>query len=172
MKLTLLIPAYNEATRLPPYLCAIKEHFARNGVSYEVIVVDDGSTDDMSTLLEKMAVQWAALRLLRHGENQGRGQAIRTGSAAARGDLVLYADADGATPIGEEAKLRAAIEQGADVAIGSRAIRHEAVSRLRAIHRGVIGKVVGGGRNHAPHRHLLPGVSCRIVGSLTKSKLR
>jgi dolichyl-phosphate beta-glucosyltransferase len=143
VKLSLLIPAYNEAGRLPPYLYAIKEHFSRIGFTYEVIVVDDGSTDGMATSLERLYGGWPQFRIVRHGRNQGRGQAIRTGNAAALGDFVLYADADGATPIHEETKLQAAIEEGADVAIGSRVIRHEDVSRARAIHRAIISKVYG-----------------------------
>ena len=123
MRLSLVIPAYNEAERLPAYLLGIREHFARAQFGYEVIVVDDGSTDGLATLLADLARTWKELRLVRHPQNQGRGAAIRTGSRAARGELVMYADADGATPIGEEAKLRAAMDAGADIAIGSRSIR-------------------------------------------------
>lgn len=141
MKLSLLIPVYNEAERFPPYLQHIKDHFSRIGITYEIIVVDDGSTDGMTTSLEGFSAAWPELRIVRHGHNQGRGQAIRTGHAAARGDIVLVADADGATPIGEETKLRAALEHGADVAIGSRVIRQEGVSRIRVFHRCIMSKV-------------------------------
>ena len=141
LRLSVVIPAYNEAERLPAYLFAIREHFAEVQVAYEVIVVDDGSTDGLELLVAGLAGAWKELRLVRHEQNQGRGAAIRTGSRAARGGLIMYADADGATPIGEEAKLRAAMAAGADIAIGSRIVRQAGVCRLRAFHRGIIGKV-------------------------------
>jgi len=136
-----LIPAFNESKRLPPYLSAIQKHFSRQDFPYEVIVVDDGSTDGTHDVLERLSHTWPQLRHVRHRHNEGRGQAIRTGHAAALGTIVGYVDADGATPIEEEAKLRLVIENGADVAIGSRVIQHNNVSRCRAFHRGIIGKV-------------------------------
>jgi len=139
VKLTLLIPAYNERERLPPYLRAIREWLG--SVSFQVMIVDDGSTDGMRPLLQSLFRGWPELRIVSHSENCGRGQAIQTGAAAASGDLVLFADADGATPICEEAKLRAAIEDGADIAIGSRVGHHDGVSRLRALHRWLISRI-------------------------------
>jgi dolichyl-phosphate beta-glucosyltransferase len=141
MKLSLLIPALNEASRLPPYLRAIKNYFGRAQISYEVIVIDDGSTDGMSESLPKLFLDWQQFRIVRHAENQGRGQALQTGNTVARGELVMFADADGATPIEEEAKLRQAIEDGADMAIGSRVICDDRVSRFRVFHRAVVSKV-------------------------------
>src|SRR5262249_7466464 len=84
---------------------------------------------------------WPQLRLVQHDRNRGRGQAIRTGAAAAQGALVMYADADGATPIAEERKLRAAIQAGADIAIGSRDGASKGVSRCRDARRKFIGKM-------------------------------
>src|SRR5439155_7458412 len=119
--LSLFIPAYNEAQRLPPYLAAIRAHFERAlPGQYEIIVVDDGSQDGLSALLEDLAADWSELNWLYLQQNQGKGASVRTGVLAAHGELILFADADGATPIEEETKLRLAIEQGADVAIGSR----------------------------------------------------
>jgi dolichyl-phosphate beta-glucosyltransferase len=140
MDLSLLLPAYNERARLPPYLRSISEYLARSGLTYEVVIVDDGSTEDMQGALKPFLGEWPELRMVCHPTNQGRGEAIRTGCATAHGDLILFADADGATPIAEEAKLRAAIKQGADVAIGSRIVAHAGVSRFRAFHRAIISK--------------------------------
>jgi dolichyl-phosphate beta-glucosyltransferase len=127
--------------RLPPYLCVIRKLFKQSGCLYEVIVVDDGSTDGMRTTLERSFHGWSELRIVQHMRNEGRGQAIRTGAAEAKGDLVLYADADGATPIQEYVKLIAAIDDGADVAVGSRVVQHAGVSQVRAIHRATISKI-------------------------------
>jgi dolichyl-phosphate beta-glucosyltransferase len=139
MKLTLVIPAYNERERLPSYLHSIRAWL--DSMPSEVVVVDDGSTDGMSTLLEEIFAGWSELKIVKHARNSGRGQAIRTGSEQASGDIVLFADADGATPICEEAMLRAAIAGGADIAIGSRVGRHERVCRIRALHRWIISRV-------------------------------
>jgi len=137
--LSVIIPAYNEARRLPPYLDAIRAYLGRAGCGdHEVLVIDDGSRDDTAAEVKRRAADWPQLALLRHPENRGKGAAVRTGMLAASGQLLLFADADGATPIDEEARLRHAIEQdGADLAIGSRRTRR----CCRAWHRGLCGQL-------------------------------
>ncbi len=139
--MSVVIPAYNEAARLPPYLEAIRSHLdAEMAGDYEVIVVDDGSADGMAAMVTAATSDWAQLRLVRHAENQGKGAAVRTGMLAARGRRLLFADADGATPIVEERRLRAAIEGGADVAAGSRLIDGDGVVCRRSWSRGLVGR--------------------------------
>lgn len=139
--LSLVLPAYNEAARLPGYLAEIRPYLdARYPNAYEVIVVDDGSRDGLAERLGALVARWPALCVLRHSANRGKGAAVRTGVLAARGDLVLFADADGATPIGEEARLAEAIAQGADVAIGSRLLAAAGFRRDRQWFRGLAGK--------------------------------
>jgi dolichyl-phosphate beta-glucosyltransferase len=141
LALSLIIPAYNEAQRLPPYLEAIRKYIGQQYQdNYEVLVVDDGSSDNMADVLAELAASWPQLRTLRHGLNLGKGAAVRTGVMAARGSLLLYADADGATPIDQEQKLREAIEAGADVAVGSRLLRAAGVKRKRTWQRALIGR--------------------------------
>ncbi len=120
-ELSIVIPAYNEAGRLPRYLDAIRRHFdALGSEDYEVIVVDDGSRDGTPGVVRRLAAGWPQLALIEQASNRGKGAAVRAGMLAARGEVVLFADADGATPIGEERALREAIRAGADVAVGSR----------------------------------------------------
>src|SRR6187455_1126495 len=139
IELSIVIPAFNEAKRLPPFLKQVTTYCQRTlSGRWEAIVVDDGGKDDLAGALQGMARQVA---IVRHPANRGKGAALRTGFAAARGRLVLFADADGATPIAEEAKLRAAIGGGAALAIGSRLVADAKVTRERTNERGLGGRV-------------------------------
>ncbi len=138
--ISLVIPAFNEALRLPRYLESARAYLdAQFGTGYEVIVVDDGSTDQMPSIVKAIKRNWPQLTTLRHARNRGKGAAVRSGILAANGTRLLYADADGATPIEEEAKLRAALDGGADIAVGSRLITDRTVVR-RSWNRALIGR--------------------------------
>ena len=139
---SLVLPAYNEAARLPPYLESIRKHLEnRYPGNYEVIVVDDGSGDRLVELLERRAEGWPELRWIVHPQNRGKGAAVRTGMLAARGRLVLFADADGATPIEEQQRLAAAVAGGADLVIGSRLVADAGTRQKRGLLRGLAGRV-------------------------------
>jgi len=139
--LSLIIPAYNESERLPPYLEAIRAYIHRHYQQrYEVIVVDDGSSDATAARLVDLCRQWPQLRTICHETNKGKGAAVRTGILAAEGAHLLYADADGATPIDQEKRLREAIEAGADLAVGSRLLRSPEVRTRRSWRRALIGR--------------------------------
>ncbi len=141
----MVIPAYNEQQRLPPYLHAIREHFDQELAGcYEVIVVDDGSRDGLADDLMKGADQFPQLRVIRHPQNRGKGAAVRTGVLEAAGRFVLFADADGATPIEEECRLRRELQCGADIAIGSRRVAGAGVRRNRHPLRSLIGRSFAG----------------------------
>jgi dolichyl-phosphate beta-glucosyltransferase len=116
--LTVVIPAFNEAARLPTTLALYLPALPADA---EVLVVDDGSTDVTSAIVRAVAAGDRRLRLIRLAANRGKGYAVRTGVLSAAGARVLFADADGATPISELARLDEAIDAGAAVAIGSRA---------------------------------------------------
>ncbi len=140
--LSLILPALDEARRLPPYLEQVRAYLEGSfRQPYEVIVVDDGSRDETATVIQGMAGQWPQLCLLRHAENQGKGSAVRTGMLAARGEQLLFADADGAAPIAEHARLAAAIALGADAAIGSRLLADPAVRCRRPWNRALAGRL-------------------------------
>ena len=138
---SLIIPAYNEAERLPPYLSSIRAYLAdAYPDAHEVLVVDDGSTDGTRELVTDAAAQWPALRLVCHPRNRGKGAAVRTGLLAARGEIRWIADADGATPIAEERRLRNALDSGADVVVASRRLAADHLTRERHWFRNLVGE--------------------------------
>src|ERR1700731_3254267 len=122
---SIVLPAYNESERIAGTLDRIFAHAARRGWNAEVVVVDDGSTDGTAEIVGKLAAEHPGLRLLENPGNRGNGYSVRNGMLRARGDILLFSDADLSSPIEEADKLFAAIESGADVAIGSRWVRKE-----------------------------------------------
>jgi dolichyl-phosphate beta-glucosyltransferase len=156
-ELSIVIPAHNEAGRILPYLRQITAYCERRGRSYELLVVDDGSTDDTPWVVARLAEVHPALRLLRLAACQGKGAAVRNGMQAAVGTLHLFADADGATPIWELGRLEKALAEGADMAIGSRAL----AARLPefAVHARTYRSVLGTLFNAAVRQGGIRGIS-------------
>ena len=138
---SVVIPAFNEARRLPRYLAEVVTYFDGRGETYEVLIADDGSTDGTADAVAAVARGHQPVRVLRHGRNEGKGAAVRRGMLAASGDYRLFTDADGATPIGEVKRLEAALMAGADVAAGSRALSDPSVSVVARPHRVAAGRV-------------------------------
>jgi dolichyl-phosphate beta-glucosyltransferase len=138
---SVVIPAFNEARRLPSYLDDVVTFFEGRGDAYEIIVVDDGSTDDTPAVVEARARDVASVRLLRRPRNTGKGAAVRAGMLVARGGYRLLTDADGATPIAEVKRLEPALLAGAEVVIGSRVLVDPAVSVTARSHRVAAGRV-------------------------------
>jgi dolichyl-phosphate beta-glucosyltransferase len=117
--LSIVIPAYNEQARIVPTIGAFAAHLALSGLTWELIVSDDGSRDATRALIDLL--DHANVRVVEAPANAGKGAAVKRGFAAARGRMVLFSDADNATPADELDGLIARLEAGADVAIGSRA---------------------------------------------------
>jgi dolichyl-phosphate beta-glucosyltransferase len=119
-EISIVIPAYNEGVRLPQTLVSVYQFLLNTYSDFEVIVVNDGSTDDTVDVVEDFARHHDSVRLISYSQNQGKGFAVRAGMLAAHGDYVLMNDADGSSPIGEVVRLQDALQRGADIAIGSR----------------------------------------------------
>ena len=123
--LSVVIPAFNEALRLPPTLDASLAYLQAAERPWELIVVDDGSTDETSGVVRQRRVscEQGQLRLLRADGNGGKGAALRAGAAAARGDRIVLMDADGATPLSALPALERTLDTaGCGVAVGSRSV--------------------------------------------------
>jgi dolichyl-phosphate beta-glucosyltransferase len=153
--LSIVVPAYNEERRLPPTLIDMIDFCEENYPSYEIIVVDDGSSDKTSSTVQKFAKVRPTVRLIRLPRNQGKGHAVRPGVLSSRGDYVLFADADGATPISELSRLMTAAKTGSDVVIGSRAKQSDETKVSTVIHRKILGRVF----NKVVNLLLLPGIA-------------
>lgn len=146
--LSLVIPAFNEEARLPALLRTLEsapDVVAAAGMDLlEVLIADDGSTDGTKETLRAAADKNPMLRpLLQFDRNRGKGAAVAAGVMEARADYVLLADVDFSTPLEELGKLVAAIREGADLAIGSRAVAGAEVDRGPA-HRKLSGKAFNG----------------------------
>lgn len=141
--LSVVIPAYNEVNRIVPTIGAIASHLSSSGLTWELIVADDGSKDETVKTVEALGL--VNLRVLKAPKNGGKGSAVRRGVLAARGKYVLFDDADNSTPIEEIDRLLPKLTQeGFGLAVGSRAadgakesskslLRHVMSSGLRAI---------------------------------------
>ncbi len=117
--LSVIIPAYNEAERIVPTIGAIASYVSGFDMPWELIIADDGSTDETVSLLQSL--QLANMRVLVAEQNGGKGSAVRRGMLAAEGQVILFADADNSTPIEQLGPMLAQMDSGYDVLIGSRA---------------------------------------------------
>jgi dolichyl-phosphate beta-glucosyltransferase len=138
---SIVIPAYNEATRLRPTLERVLGYVHAQGWDAEVIVVNDGSRDSTAEIVRGFAAKDPAVHLLENPGNRGKGYSVRNGMLHSRGGIVIFSDADLSSPIEESAKLLEALDAGADIAIGSRWLRAETQTRRQALHRQLFGRI-------------------------------
>ncbi len=150
--LAIIIPAYNETKRIPKTLRQLQEYFSASNFNYQVIVVDDGSQDQTSSVVTAMASEINNLEVVTLQPNVGKGWAVRSGVLASRAKLILFCDADGATPFTEFAKLYQELQAGADIAIGSRAIPNSEVT----LKTNCLRKFLGRSFNFFVNRLILP----------------
>lgn len=138
---SIIIPAYNEAKRIPRTLEPIVKFIEAKSWDAEVIVVNDGSTDNTTEVVLKFAALHPEVFLVDNKLNCGKGQAIRDGVRKAAGDIVIFTDADNSTPIEDAEKLIQAIHDGADIAIGSRWVDRRLQVQPQPLHRRLNGRI-------------------------------
>jgi dolichyl-phosphate beta-glucosyltransferase len=151
-ELSIIIPAYNEEKRLTRTLARVRDYFAGQSVGpgdvairdVEIIVVDDGSTDGTTSVVEDLARQMPELRLVRNQGNRGKGFSVKHGMLEARGRIALFTDADLSSPIEESRKLFGALDAGNDVAIGSRALDRSLIVVRQSRFREIAGMIFNG----------------------------
>ncbi|MFQ5653664.1 MAG: glycosyltransferase [Planctomycetota bacterium] len=138
--LSVVVPVYNEAGPLPHTVRQIRDTLEASGRSWEIVIVSDGSTDDVEGALAPTLKEEPRCRLILEAVNRGKGAAVRRGIFASRGTRVLFTDADLAAPIEEVAKLNEALDGGADVAIGSRRVEGASIE----VRQGPLRRLTGG----------------------------
>jgi len=138
---SIVVPAYNESARLGSTLRQILDHFHEQRWDVEILVVDDGSRDNTAELIRSYAAAHPEVRLVQNPGNQGKGYAVRNGMLQARGQVMLFTDADLSSPITEAGKLFAALDAGADVAIGSRWLDPALMFKRQSLQRQVLSRI-------------------------------
>jgi len=144
MTYSIVIPAYNEGQRLAPTLERVLAYVHAQGWDAEVIVVNDGSSDNTAGIVREFAAKSPLLRLVENPGNRGKGFAVRNGMLNARGEIIVFSDADLSSPIEEMPKLLQALAAGADIAIGSRWLRPELQTHRQSLHRQLFGRIFNG----------------------------
>ncbi len=142
-ELSIVIPAYNEASRIDRTLERVLGCVTAQGWDAEVLVVDDGSTDETTMIVDRWMRQPEAngrLHLIHNSGNRGKGYSVRNGLLQAAGDIVMFTDADLSAPMEEAERLFAAIHAGADVAIGSRWLDRQRQTIRQPMYRQIFGR--------------------------------
>jgi len=153
VELSVVVPCFNEAARLPASLEQAGGYLELQGSAFELLLVDDGSSDRTPKLIREAASRDRHVHSVLLPANRGKGRAVAEGVARSRGGLVLISDADFSAPIEEMPKLEAAIAAGADVAIGSRAKRG-----AREVDQPLYRRLMGKSFNLLVQGLLLPGI--------------
>jgi dolichyl-phosphate beta-glucosyltransferase len=138
--ISVVIPAYNEAKRLPETLHAAENYFCTRNLSREILIVDDGSQDDTVQVCSNLRDKIDGLKILHNGRNRGKGFSVRQGILEASGPLVLMMDADQSSPMEELDKLLPSVRDGqSDIAIGSRALKESQILVHQPLYREPLG---------------------------------
>lgn len=153
-KISFIIPAYNEETRVGDTVMSIISYAETNHYEIEVIVVNDGSADRTGEIVKDISEKRPNVFLLNNEKKEGKGYSVREGVRASRGGIIIFTDADGSVPITELPKFICAIEKGAKVAIASRAISGADIIKRQPLWRQSMGKIF----NFFVQRLILKGI--------------
>jgi dolichyl-phosphate beta-glucosyltransferase len=143
MHLSVVIPAYNEEKRLPKTLKEIGRYLSKQLYDYEILVVNDGSTDKTTQIVENLKSEIPNLKLIDNKINQGKGAVVKQGMLEAKGDFRIFTDADNSTPIEEIEKMWPYFKEGYDIVIGSRDLKGAILDPPQPILRRILGEIFG-----------------------------
>ncbi|MBI2483978.1 glycosyltransferase family 2 protein [Candidatus Uhrbacteria bacterium] len=152
--LSIILPTYNEEKNIEHTVTSIAEYCGAKQYPYEIIIIDDGSTDGTYRLACILGEKNNSVSILQHETNRGKGAAVRTGMAVANGEILIFLDADGSTKISELDVCVPFLSQGYGVVIGSRYMEQSMVVRKQPPARIMIGRL----GNMLIRFLLLPGI--------------
>lgn len=141
IKLSLIIPAYNEEKIIADNLEKVSSFLKTKKYGWEIIVVNDGSKDKTAEIVERLSEKDKKIRIINLGVNQGKGAAIRAGVLGAKGEYILFSDADLSVPVDFADSFLETLEKGADVVIGSRRTAHSNIIKHQKLLRESLGRV-------------------------------
>jgi len=139
--LSVIIPAYNEAKRLPLTLIDVDRHLESQEYSYEILVVNDGSTDATAEIVRRFMPLVENMRLIDNKENKGKGAVVKQGMLAARGTWRLFMDADNSTTIIEFNKMIPYFKNNFEVVIGSRDVKGAKMMPPQPFYKRIFGDI-------------------------------
>ena len=140
MKLSVIIPAYNEEKRLPKTLKETDEYLRNQNYEYEIIIVNDGSKDGTAKVVKDLQSQIINLRLIDRKENKGKGYSVKEGMLSAQGEYRIFMDADNSTTIDQIEKMWPWFEKGYEIVIGSRSIKGAILDPPQPFYRRLVGE--------------------------------
>lgn len=143
MKLSVIIPAYNEEKRIPKTLRDIHDYLKDQDYGWEIIVVSDGSTDNTVEVVKELSSEIKNLLVIDFKENQGKGFGVKTGMLEAKGDYRLFTDADNSTSIDQIEGMWPEFEKGFDIVIGSRDVKGAELRPPQPLYRRFLGEAFG-----------------------------
>ncbi|MBU6500800.1 MAG: glycosyltransferase family 2 protein [Patescibacteria group bacterium] len=152
--LSIIIPAYNEAERIPHTLIDMDKILSRSEYSYEIMVMNDGSTDNTAEIVRNMEHAIKNLKLIDNSENKGKGGVVRQGMLLARGKYRLFTDADNSTSVDHFNAMVPLFKEGCDIVICDRALKGSKLEPAEPIWRQIPGKL----GNLVIQALLLPGI--------------
>ncbi|MCM8763999.1 MAG: glycosyltransferase family 2 protein [Candidatus Omnitrophica bacterium] len=139
--LSIVIPAYNEEKTIQNTLNKVYDFFKKTDLIFEIIVVDDGSSDLTALKVNEIKRNYSCINLVSYPKNAGKGEAVKRGVMASKGNLILFSDADLSTPISEVGKFLPFINQGYDIVIGSRRVKNSLITNKQPLYRRISGRI-------------------------------
>lgn len=135
LQLSIVIPAFREARKIAEDIRAADKYLCSRRLSGEIIVVDDGSPDETARIAEGLVREVPTLRVISYRPNRGKGYALRTGIRAARGRIIMFADAGLCVPYDDLDPALDLLKRGVDVAVGSRCAAGAEILEAQPLHR-------------------------------------
>jgi glycosyltransferase involved in cell wall biosynthesis len=140
--LSVIVPAFNEAKRLPSTLRRFHQYLASNSFTYEILVIMDGCSDNTREIVASLSAEVSNLRIIDRPENRGKGYTVKEGMLRAAGRVRLFCDADNSTDIAHFDKMIPLFDRGFDVVIASRNSR-DAAGAEQAVPQAWLKRIIG-----------------------------